>query len=95
MSRTYRRKNYTPKWCYKDDNYYLTHKGWQKKKLFAKYHADGTKMIMNTPGWWWNNTFHRPNRRITRDLITKIKKLLDYEEAPIFPHHRRPKEYYW
>jgi len=64
----------------------------------AKHTTDvGTKNIMSEPGpaWFRRMYMTKPMRRKTKALCHKVKTLESYEDAPEFPHQKKPKEYYW
>lgn len=65
-----------------------------QKRYLAHYHSDAAWM-MNTPSWWIRLMMTRPQRAETRQLLHKVKLLIDLEDAPIFPHPKKPHIWYW
>lgn len=107
MSRTYRRKkdrkNRNCEVGMWGSNFEESHHRWwihykydgNFKKAKALYHADNPPGYYSPPSWFFKECCTKPERCKTRDLIHKVKTLIDYEDSPVFPHHKKPKEYYW
>lgn len=62
---------------------------------FVRFHMDGARTMDQVPMWHYHDTYTVPTRRQTRDLLKKLSRLVDLEDAPLFPDRKRPKEYYW
>lgn len=50
---------------------------------------------MNTPGWWVREFMNRPHRAKTKLACKMLRQLVDLEDAPLFPHRKKPHLYYW
>mgnify|MGYP003574089300 CR=1 FL=1 len=107
MSRTYRRKknrkgrNCESGFWYRKGNT-LLNEWWLEyryngnvAKAMADFHGDNHSGEYSPPSWFFSEYCHKPERRESRDLIRKVLRLVDYEDTPLFPHHKKPKEYYW
>lgn len=74
------------------------HKGlsYEKAKVLehAKWHSD-SGWVMTTPSWWVRMTETVPQRAEVRQLISKVLRLKDLEETPLFPLAKRPSVYCW
>lgn len=64
------------------------------EKPKRKRHADRFHW-MRTPGWWIHDMITVSQRAQARALTTRVLKMHDIEEAPFFPHPRKPHHYYW
>ena len=62
-----------------------------KKRRFGK----NWRWLQQTPGWWVNEFMTTPQRAETRDLLRRVLKLRDPEDAPLFPLAKKPHLYYW
>lgn len=65
------------------------------KKAKAFYHKDNHPGIYSPPKSFRKEYMIKPERSKTRVLLSKVKELVDFEDVPLFPHHKKPKEYYW
>jgi hypothetical protein len=65
--------------------------------LYAvRFHTDGVhRRTMNTPSWWITCMMTRSQRQAVRSLLTEVMKLNDFEDAPLFPHPKKPFIYFW
>lgn len=107
MSRTYRRtkdrKNRNSEAGMWGNSYEDSHNDWwidfkyqgNVKVAKAHYHKDNRPGYYSPPKSFRKEYMIKPERRKTRDLLSKVKVLLEYDDAPLFPHHKKPKEYYW
>lgn len=50
---------------------------------------------MHTPHWWVQQMMTRPQRAEVRGLLTKLHRIQDLEDAPLFPLTKKPHIYYW
>ena len=68
-----------------------------EKHFHAYYHSDGYGTMHSTPSWWTRTFMTRPQRQEVRRLVHKVMGLRRHEldDAPVFPHPKRPHHYYW
>lgn len=99
MSRTYhhgmkaRERKYPSTWwwkCATNEWHHPVRGSRPKRKRYAQ-----ELNWMNTPGWWIREMMTRPWRAKTRQLLHKVMRMHDLEEAPPFPDGKRPHIYYW
>lgn len=106
MSRTYRRRKNKQGsgesgfWTRCSDpvieNWWIDYKyGGNAKKAEAKYHADSDSGYYSPPSWFYREYYTKPERTKTRKALYEVMRLVDYEETPLFPLDRKPKEYWW
>lgn len=50
---------------------------------------------MKTPGWWVHDMMTVPQRAEVRELLGRVMRLSDLEDAPEFPLAKKPHDYYW
>lgn len=91
MSRTYRRRRGDQ--TFKESRHWR----WDEPKLSALFHADGYRFwrTRSTPSDWTRQYMTRPQRAEVRRLTTQVLRLVDLEEAPLFPQAKKPHIYYW
>ena len=82
----------------------ISWKNWEhetplKRKRFEKkyhyitsYHYD---WLNGTPHDWITEMMEKPKRAQTRELLSIVLHLEDYEDSPEFPLARKPHIYYW
>lgn len=76
----------------------LRHRGKADPKAWeAWWHSEGNDGIWatSTPSWYIRMKMTRPQRVEVRRLIHQVMRLADLQDAPIFPHPKRPHWYYW
>ena len=107
MSRTYRRKkDRKGRNCeagFWQEEVFCTEESWwvylkyngSIKKARAKYHADNHSGYYSPPSWFFKEYCTKPERQATRTALKQVMKLEDYEDYPLFPLDKKPKEYYW
>lgn len=61
------------------------------KSIPIQYHFDWDAM----PSWWVKMTFHQPQRTLTKRLEQSIVKGRYEPDAVVWPHHKKPKVWYW
>lgn len=99
MSRTYRRtkgdQSHHQYLLRRHVKYPELYSGEEKEIIreVRRYQSDNG-WVMSTPGWWTRMTANRPLRSLFREYATKVKHMVDLEDAPPFPKRlRRP--WYW
>ena len=95
MSRTYRRRRGDTTW--KDWHRELPYYSRQFKDFQhfeARYHSDAHRN-MSTPSWWINMAMTVRQRQEVRRLVHQVMRLIDLEDAPLFPLAKKPHIYYW
>lgn len=106
MSKTYRKrieKNWVedcPKGGYLEswvESNISNNKNFKKQETAKHYTDNGWKgyHLDRGPHWFVREYMTVPSRREAKRCETKIKALLDYNDSPEFPLHRKPKEYWW
>jgi len=108
MSRTYRRRHdKAPFWVVHDYEWHygfrnsvcvqVPYTGKDLKREIAKWHSDSGWHgdFGNCPGWWIHDFHEVPMRAKTRNILKKVKRLVDYEDVEEFPIARKPHIYYW
>lgn len=51
--------------------------------------------MSSTPSWWVREFMTVPQRARTRQILRRIMKMEDLEEAPFLPHPKKPHVYFW
>ena len=109
MSRTYRRKKdrkgrnseagfwtMRPNSQWWEDAWWLEWKyNGDKERARAKYYGDNHSGYYSPPSWHYRLFMTVPERRKTKQALHKVLRLIDYEDCPLFPLDKKPKEYYW
>ena len=55
----------------------------------------GWRWLSQTPGWWVRLFMTKPKRQTERQLVQKLHKLPDVEDAPEFPVAKKPHKYFY
>jgi hypothetical protein len=97
MSRTYRRRGGDTTWKARYERPWWREDYKDRQHFEAVYHSDGYGTMHSTPSAWTNTFMTRPQRAEVRRLTHQVMLLRrqDLDDAPVFPHPKRPHHYYW